>query len=144
MHFYENVAPWYYGTCVAQAICNSKCNFRNSTAVYFGIFMMQDTINEIRRMAEFLDIDLSEEQISTVREKTSCGAMKKSQEDETSHFAALRKSTNLIRRGRLAMQVTVCFGGLLITTLIYILLIINYFIFFLFVLILFKINHYCC
>lgn len=62
---------------------------------------MQDPTNEIRRMAKFLAIDLNEEQISIVRERTSFDTMKKKQDAATSDSDAdaARKSMNLVRKG---------------------------------------------
>lgn len=62
--------------------------------------MKKDSRGEIRRMAEFLGVNLSEEQISGIVEKTSFDAMKKKQELDDSEQAKVRRMHQMMRKGQ--------------------------------------------
>lgn len=51
------------------------------------------------RIAKFLGKDLTEEQLTLLKEKTSFESMKKMQEKGSDEMAQFRKSMNLVRKG---------------------------------------------
>lgn len=76
--------------------------YKNDANVLFVYFenMKKDPAAEIARLAKFLNMDLTVEQISTIKEKTSFSAMKANQESGSDDIGKMRKDINLVRKGK--------------------------------------------
>lgn len=80
----------------------------HSTAIYLFYFMTKDLFHEVARIAKFLDLDLTADELRKVAHNCEFSVMKKSKEEGNSQADMIARQLCILRKGIENMEPNSC------------------------------------